>query len=72
MARELKKAFAGGIEAVTEGCRAVTKVVTTFADTYKANSKIEVAENLMESSVPGDTPKEKAQSACEIYDSLIG
>ena len=29
MARELKKAFAGGIEAVTEGFKATTKIVNT-------------------------------------------
>lgn len=72
MAREIKKAVASGIESVTEGFKAVTKVVNTFADSYKANTKIEVAENLIESSIPGNTPKEKAQAATDIYDSLIG
>lgn len=72
MAREIKKACAAGIEAVTDGFKAVTKVVNTFADSYKANTKIEVAENLMESSVPGGTPAEKAKNASDIYASLIG
>ena len=71
MAREIKKACASGIEAITGGFKAVTKVVNTFADSYKANSKIEVAENLCESSIPGSSPKEKAQAACEIYEGLI-
>lgn len=62
MAREIKKAFAGGIEAVTEGFKATTKIVNTFANSYKANSKIEVAENLQESSIPGATTIEKAQN----------
>lgn len=62
MAREIKKAFAGGIEAVTEGFKAATKIVNTFANSYKANSKIEVAENLQESSVPGATTIEKANN----------
>lgn len=71
MAREIKKACAAGIESVTDGFKAVTKVVNTFADSYKANSKIEVAENLCESSVPGNTPAEKSKTVCEIYDGLI-
>lgn len=62
MAREIKKALAGGIEAVTEGFKATTKVVNTFANSYRANSKIEVAENLQESSVAGSTVVEKAQN----------
>lgn len=72
MAREIKKAIAAGINAVAEGCNAATKVVNTFADSYKANSKIEVAENLCESSIPGNTPAEKATNASDIYASLIG
>lgn len=64
MARELRKAGA----AILNG---TAKVIETFANTYKANSKIEVAENLTESSVEGSTATEKAKNVKDIYDSLI-
>ena len=67
MARELRKAFSSLISNTA-------KVVDTFAQTYSANSKIEVAENLSEAEIK-DTEtkslKEKSQLVKEIWEDLL-
>lgn len=67
MARELRKAFSSLISNTA-------KVVDTFAQTYSANSKIEVAENLSEAEIK-DTEtkslKEKSQLVKEIWEDLM-
>ena len=67
MARELRKAFGSLISNTA-------KVVDTFAQSYSANSKIEVAENLSESEIKdtdGKTLKEKAQTVKEVWEDLM-
>lgn len=67
MARELRKAFSSLISNTA-------KVVDTFANSYAANSKIEVAENLSEAEIK-DTEdkslKEKSQLVKEIWEDLM-
>lgn len=67
MARELRKAFSSLISNTA-------KVVDTFAQSYSANSKIEVAENLSEAEVKDTTDKslkEKSQLVKEIWEDLM-
>lgn len=66
MARECRKAFAKGVNAVGS-------VVEIFADTYSINSKIESAENLSESDIKGTenmTLLEKAEVIENLFDKL--
>ena len=67
MARELRKAFSSLISNTA-------KVVDTFANSYSANSKIEVAENLSEAEIKDTadkTLKEKSQLVKEIWEDLM-
>lgn len=67
MARELRKAFGSVIQNTA-------KVINTFADTYRINSKIEVSENLSEAEIKDCADKslqEKSQTVKEIWDSLV-
>lgn len=67
MARELRKAFSSLISNTA-------KVVDTFANSYAANSKIEVAENLSEAEIKDTadkTLKEKSQLVKEIWEDLM-
>lgn len=67
MARELRKAFGSLISNTA-------KVVDTFAQSYSANSKIEVAENLSEAEIKDTqdkTLKEKSQLVKEIWEDLM-
>lgn len=67
MARELRKAFSSLISNTA-------KVVDTFAQSYSANSKIEVAENLSEAEIKDTqdkTLKEKSQLVKEIWEDLM-
>ena len=67
MARELRKAFSSLISNTA-------KVVDTFANSYSANSKIEVAENLSEAEIKDaadKTLKEKSQLVKEIWEDLM-
>lgn len=67
MARELRKAFSSLISNTA-------KVVDTFANSYAANSKIEVAENLSEAEIKGTEDKslqEKSQAVKEIWENLM-
>lgn len=66
MARELRKAFAKGVNAVGD-------IVEVFADTYGINSKIETVENLSEAEIKGTedmTLEQKGQTVASIYDIL--
>lgn len=67
MARELRKAFSSLISNTA-------KVVDTFANSYAANSKIEISENLSEAEVK-DTQdkslKEKAETVKDVWESLM-
>lgn len=63
MARiKIMDSLAGLVDSATECVRTVPKVTKTFANKYKVQSKIEVAEDLQESSVTGNTPEEKAKN----------
>ena len=67
MARELRKAFSSLISNTA-------KVVDTFANSYSANSKIEVAENLSEAEIKDTADKslkEKSQLVKEIWEDLM-
>lgn len=67
MARELRKAFSSLISNTA-------KVVDTFANSYAANSKIEVAENLSEAEIKDTADKslkEKSQLVKEIWEDLM-
>lgn len=67
MARELRKAFSSLISNTA-------KVVDTFANSYAANSKIEVAENLSEAEIKDTadkTLKEKSQLVKDIWEDLM-
>ena len=67
MARELRKAFSSLISNTA-------KVVDTFANSYAANSKIEVAENLSEAEIKDTqdkTLKEKSKLVKEIWEDLM-
>lgn len=67
MARELRKAFSSLISNTA-------KVVDTFAQSYHANSKIEVAENLSEAEIKGTESanlKEKAETVKDVWESLM-
>lgn len=71
MSRELSKAIAKSINAVGNITENVSTVVDTFSKTFAANSKIELAENLQESSIPGNSLQEKAQTAKQVWENLI-
>lgn len=67
MARELRKAFSSLISNTA-------KVVDTFANSYAANSKIEVAENLSEAEIKDTADKslqEKSKLVKEIWEDLM-
>ena len=67
MARELRKAFSSLISNTA-------KVVDTFANSYAANSKIEVVENLSEAEIKDTADrslKEKSQLVKEIWEDLM-
>ena len=66
MARELRKAFSSLISNTA-------KVVDTFAQSYSANSKIEVAENLSEAEINTESTnlKEKAETVKDVWQSLM-
>ena len=67
MARELRKAFSSLITNTA-------KVVDTFANSYSANCKIEIAENLSEAEIKDTqdkTLKEKSQLVKEIWEDLM-
>ena len=67
MARELRKALSSLISNTA-------KVVNTFANSYTANSKIEVAENLSEAEIKDTTDKtlkEKSELVKEIWEDLM-
>ena len=67
MARELRKAVSSLISNTA-------KVVNTFANSYTANSKIEVAENLSEAEIKDTadkTLKEKSELVKEIWEDLM-
>lgn len=67
MARELRKAFSSLISNTA-------KVVDTFAHSYTANSKIEVAENLSEAEIKDTQDKtlqEKSKLVKEIWEDLM-
>lgn len=71
MSRELSKAIAKSINAVGNVTENVSTVVDTFSKSYSANSKIELAENLQESSIPGNSLQEKAQTAKQVWEDLM-
>ena len=54
--------LAGMIDSASECIRIIPQVAKTFSNKYKVQSKIEVAEDLQESSVAGNTPVEKANN----------
>lgn len=63
MARiKVMDSLAGLLDSTAECVRTIPKVAKTFANKYKVQSKIEVAEDLQESSVAGNSPQEKAQN----------
>lgn len=63
MARiKIMDSLAGLVDSATECVKIVPKVAKTFANKYNVQSKIEVAEDLQESSVIGATPVEKANN----------
>jgi hypothetical protein len=63
MARvKIFNSLAGMVDSVSECIKIVPKVAQTFANKYKVQSKIEVAEDLQESSVTGATAIEKANN----------
>lgn len=67
MARELRKAFSSLISNTA-------KVVDTFAQSYSANSKIEVAENLSEAEIKDTADKslkEKSELVKQIWEDLM-
>lgn len=67
MARELRKAFSSLISNTA-------KVVDTFANSYSANSKIEVSENLSEAEIKGaedKSLKEKAELVKQVWEDLM-
>lgn len=66
MARELRKAFAKGVNAAGD-------IVEVFADTYAMNSKIEAVENLSDSEIKGTEDLsllEKAEVVENIFNKL--
>lgn len=66
MAREVRKAFAKGVNALGD-------IIEIFADTYSINSKVEAAENLSESEIKGTENMsllEKAVVIESIFDKL--
>lgn len=71
MSREIKKSIAKSINAIGDTVECVSTIVDTFSKTFLANSKIEVTENIVESSIPGGTLQEKAGNAKETWESLI-
>lgn len=61
MARiKIMDALAGTINATSDCIKVIPKIAKTFANKYNTQSKIEVAEDLQESSVAGNTAQEKA------------
>lgn len=63
MARvKIFNSLAGMIDSASECIKIVPQVAKTFSNKYKVQSKIEVAEDLQESSVAGNTAVEKAQT----------
>lgn len=56
MAREIRKAYAKGVNAVGD-------IIEVFADTYAINSKIEVTENLSEADIQGTEGKTLVEKA---------
>lgn len=63
MARvKIFNSLAGMIDSASECIKVIPKVAQTFANKYKVQSKIEVAEDLQESSVAGATAVEKANN----------
>lgn len=63
MARvKILNSLAGMIDSTSECIKTIPQVAKTFANKYKVQSKIEVAEDLQESSVAGNTAVEKAQT----------
>ena len=71
MSRECKKALAKCLNAVGDSVENVSNVIDTFSKSYLANSKIEIAENLQESSIPGNNLQEKGNTAKETWENLI-
>lgn len=71
MSRELSKSIAKSINALGNITENVSTVVDTFSKSYSANSKIELAENLQESSIPGNSLQEKAQTAKQVWEDLM-
>lgn len=63
MARvKIFNSLAGMVDSVSECIKIVPQVAKTFSNKYKVQSKIEVAEDLQESSVAGATAVEKANN----------
>lgn len=71
MARELRKAIAKCINALGNTVENVSTIVDTFSKTHSADSKIELAENLQESSIPGNSLQEKAQTAKQVWEAML-
>lgn len=71
MSRECKKSFARCLNAVGDTVENVSGIIDTFNKGYLANTKIEIAENLQESSIPGNSLKEKSSNAKETWEDLI-
>ena len=66
MAREVRKAFAKGVNAFGD-------VIEVFADTYSFNSKVEAVENLSDASIEGTqnmSLTEKAEVVNDVFDKL--
>lgn len=66
MAKEVRKAFAKGVNAFGD-------VIEVFADTYAFNSKVEAVENLSDSSIKGTenmSLTEKAEVVETVFDKL--
>lgn len=71
MAREFSKACSKFINAGGNMVENVSNIVDTLSKRFSASSKIELAEDLQESSVPGNTLKEKAQTAKQVWEDLM-
>lgn len=54
--------LANMINSTADCIKVIPEVAKTFSNKYKVQSKIEVAEDLQESSVTGNTAVEKAQT----------
>lgn len=66
MAKEVRKAFAKGVNAFGD-------VIEVFADTYAFNSKVEAVENLSDSNIKGTenmSLTEKAEVVESVFDKL--